>query len=429
MHHLGADPLGAIGTWRSALIVQPREPTMDPSDCPKRKVRIAHLISHPVQYLVPVYRELSKDPRIDLMVYFFSDTTLGKHFDSEFGREFEWSTPLLGGYRYRFLPSSKGKATGRTFEWPNWDVLSEVARQRYDVIWINSYIGANAWLARMRAFVAGTPVFFRDDTNLLSPRPLWKKFLKGLFLRNFLRSAWAFYVGEESRRYWRFYGIRPERLIFAPHCVDNDYWSSKALELRPRRTELRRKFGIDDDSPVILFCGKFIPKKQPLLLLSAFASLRKELPCWLLMVGDGQLRSLVQQNIRESRIPNAILPGFLNQDALPSAYTAADIFVLPSAYYETWGLVVNEAMNFGLPVVVSDQVGCGRNLVNEGWNGFSFDHDDESGLTDCLTRLVKDAALRKEFGKNGADLVAKYSVKACAEGIARAACTASGSTA
>jgi glycosyltransferase involved in cell wall biosynthesis len=388
------------------------------------KVRVAHLVSHPVQYLVPVYREISKNPDVDLTVYFYSDTSIGKHFDVEFGREFEWSTPLLGGYKYRFLPSSKGKQTGKTFEWPNWDVLAEVIRQQYDVIWINSYIGTNAWFARFAALLSGTPVFFRDDTNLLSPRPFWKRALKSIFLRNFLRGTWALYVGEEARRYWTFYGIPAQRLFFSPHCVDNEFWSSKARELAPRRTEIRRSLGVDDDAPVILFCGKFIPKKQPLMLLSAYSTVRKELPCWLVMVGDGSLRIDIETQIRESGIANTILPGFLNQDELPFAYTAADIFVLPSAFYETWGLVVNEAMNFGMPVVVSDKVGCGKDLVKDGWNGFVFPHTDERQLADRLRRLVKDAALRKEFGKNSAKLIADYTVENCAKGIVRAGCAA-----
>jgi glycosyltransferase involved in cell wall biosynthesis len=389
------------------------------------KVRVAHLISHPVQYLVPVYREISKSPDVDFTVYFYSDASIGKHFDVEFGREFEWSTPLLGGYKYRFLPSSKGKRTGKAFEWPNWDLLAEVVRQQYDVIWINSYIGTNAWFARMAAFVSGTPVLFRDDTNLLTPRPLWKRILKSIFLRNFLRGTWALYVGEEARRYWKFYGIPTQRLFFSPHCVDNDFWSSKARDLAPQRSKIRQSFGIDDDSPVILFCGKFIPKKQPLKLLSAFSMVRKELPCWLVMVGDGNLRIDVEREIRESGITNTILPGFLNQDELPFAYTAADIFVLPSAYNETWGLVVNEAMNFSLPVIVSDQVGCGRDLVKDGWNGFAFVHTDERQLADRLRRLVMDAALRKEFGKHSAELIANYTVENCARGIVRAGCAAS----
>jgi glycosyltransferase involved in cell wall biosynthesis len=390
-----------------------------------KKVRVAHLISHPVQYLVPVYREISKDPDIDFTVYFFSDKSIGKHFDAAFGREFEWSTPLLGGYKYRFLPSSKGKPTGRTFESPNWDLLAEVVRQHYDVIWINSYMGTNALLARVAAFFLGIPVFFRDDTNFLTPRPRWKRILKSIFLRTFLRGAWALYVGEESRRYWRFYGIPAQRLFFSPHCVDNDFWSSKARELAPRRSEIRHFYRIDGDSPVILFCGKFIPKKQPLMLLSAFAKVREKLPCWLMLVGDGALRVELERKISESGIGNTILPGFLNQDELPFAYTAADIFILPSGFNETWGLVVNEAMNFSLPIVVSEQVGCGKDLVKEGWNGFTFDHADEAQLVDRLTQLVQNAAMREEFGKNSAALIADYTVENCAKGIVRAGRAAS----
>jgi glycosyltransferase involved in cell wall biosynthesis len=409
--------------------MQPPESKKGASDTTLKKMRVAHLVSHPVQYLVPIYREISKNPAVDFTVYFYSDTSLGNHFDAEFGREFEWSTSLLGGYNHRFLPSSKGNSINSAFAWPNWDLLAEVVRQKYDVIWVNSYIGSNAVLARLALFGSGTPIFFRDDTNLLSPRPLWKRVLKTILLRNFLRGAWALYVGQQSRRYWESYGVPTTRLFFAPHCVDNDFWSSKACELAPSRSAIRQSFGIVDDAPVILFCGKFIPKKQPLLLLSAFSAVRKEVPCWLLMVGDGLLRTDVERQIRETGIEGAILPGFLNQNELPRAYTAADIFVLPSAFYETWGLVVNEAMNFSLPIVVSDKVGCSNDLVKDGWNGFSFAHDDEGQLTQCLRQLVVDAAMRKEFGRHSAELVTNYSVAACANGIMLAASAASASNA
>ena len=386
-----------------------------------KRVRVAHLVSHPVQYLAPIYREISKYSDIDFIVYFFSDKSLGKHFDEEFGREFEWSTPLLGGYEARFLPSSKGKTIGGTPDWPNWDLLWEVFRRKYDVIWINSYMGSNALLARIAALFSRTPIFFRDDTNALTPRRFWKRAVKDIFLRNMLRGAWAYYVGEENRRYWDFYGIPAARLFFTPHCVDNEYWTAKARELAPERQSIRQSLGINDDAPVILFCGKFIAKKQPLQMLGAFAKVRKSHSCWLLMVGDGRLRGEVERLVEGSSISNTILPGFLNQNELPRVYTAADIFVLPSAFNETWGLVTNEAMNFSLPIVVSDQVGCGRDLVKEGWNGFTYPHQDEDQLAERLSRLVQDGDMRAEFGKNSAELVDRYTVQACAKAIVRGA--------
>jgi glycosyltransferase involved in cell wall biosynthesis len=390
---------------------------------PRRKIRMAHLVSHPVQYLVPIYREISRDPNIDLTVYFYSDESLGKHYDEDFHSEFEWSTPLLGGYKHEFLPSSKGKPTNRLLDWPNWDILGEVFRQRYDVLWVNSYIGTNAWIARFAAMWSRTPIFFRDDTNLLTPRPLWKRIVKNIFLRNFLRGTGALYVGQESKRYWTFYGIPSRRQFFSPHCVDNEYWSSKYRELAPQRAEIRKRFGILDDAPVILFCAKFIPKKQPLLMLKAFAKVREQTPCWLLMVGDGPLRGDVERTIREMGIENVVLPGFQNQDELPLAYTAADVFVLPSAFNETWGLVVNEAMNFALPIVVSDRVGCSKDLVRDGWNGFTVSYVDETELAARLKELVSSPELRATFGRNSAELIKQYTVKSCASGIVQAGCS------
>jgi hypothetical protein len=178
--------------------MQSPEPIEAGIDTRQKKIRIAHLVSHPIQYLVPIYQEISKRHDIEFTVYFYSDSSIGKHLDTDFGREFEWSTPLLDGYNYRLLPSAKGKPLGKALVWPNWDLLRELFRRQYDVIWINSYIGANAYLARVGAFFARTPVFFRDDTNLLTPRPLWKRVVKDMLLRNFLRGTWAFYVGEES---------------------------------------------------------------------------------------------------------------------------------------------------------------------------------------------------------------------------------------
>jgi glycosyltransferase involved in cell wall biosynthesis len=395
----------------------------------QKKLRVVHLMSHPVQYLVPIYREIARDPNVEFTVFFYSDKSVGKHFDAAFGREVEWSTPLLDGYDYRFLPSSKGRLTGRRVEWPNWDVLAAVIRGHYDVIWINSYMGANALVTRLMAFLLGIPVFFRDDTNFLTPRPRWKLAVKSLFLRSFLRGAWALYVGEESRRYWLYYGIPARRLFFSPHCVDNDYWSGKARELEVRRMEIRRSFGITDDAPVILFCGKFIPKKQPLMLLSAFRRVREQLPCWLMLAGDGPLRGDLERVIRDQSIANTLMPGFLNQDELPFAYTAADVFVLPSGFNETWGLVVNEAMNFALPIVVSDQVGCAKDMVQDGWNGYVVDHADEDQLVDRLMCLVKNPGLRRDFGGNSSKLVQKYTVGQCAKGIVQAGMSASLGTA
>lgn len=385
----------------------------------RRRIRVAHLVSHPIQYYAPLYRELASRPEIDLTVYFFSDFSTSGFTDKDFGEEIEWDIPLLDGYKYRLCPSATGRSSAGLNRKPNWDLLAELIQERYDAIWVMSYASTNAALARIAALAMGIPILFRDDTTLLTPRPAWKRALKQIILRPFLYRAWGLFVGAENKRYWTHYGMPERRLCFTPHCVDNSYFQNKAKELLPRRREIRRQFGINDDMPVILFCGKFIEKKLPLMLLSAYAKLRARVPCWLLLAGDGPLRPDIEEQVRQHVTPGVLMPGFLNQSELPLAYAASDLLALTSIS-ETWGLVVNEAMCFGLPIVASDRVGCAADLVKSGWNGFIFPHQDVDALADALSRLIENEKKRREFGLRSLDLVSKYSVEACADGIVTA---------
>jgi glycosyltransferase involved in cell wall biosynthesis len=143
------------------------------------------------------------------------------------------------------------------------------------------------------------------------------------------------------------------------------------------------------------------------------------------MAGDGHLRRELEALVRNQGVPNVVFAGFLSQAEIAAAYAAADVLVLPSAV-ETWGLVVNEAMNFGLPIVVSNKVGCAEDLVRPGWNGLVSDHRSPDALADALLTLVSDARLRIEFGNRSRRLVESYSLKICADGIVRASLSAAG---
>ena len=386
-----------------------------------RPVRVAHLVSHPIQYFAPLYRELARRPELDLTVYFYSDATAGRFHDPEFGRSVEWDVPLLEGYKWKICSSARGRPLAqRFFEPPNWDIVREVVSGAYDVIWVNGYSQPTTWLAWAAARLRRKPVLVREEQTLLHPRSWPKRILKELALRALFRRSFGLYIGEQNRRYFRRYGVAEERLFRTPYSVDNAFFAREAERLRPQREDLRRAFGIDDDSPVVLFSGKLIPKKQPLLLLEAFARVRARHACWLLFAGDGELRADLERRVAELRVPKVVVAGFLNQTELPRAYAAADIFVLPSRLHETWGLVVNEAMNFALPVIVSDKVGAGADLVRPGWNGYVFPHDDGAALAASLESLVADGERRSAFGARSAELVRKYRIEASADGVVRA---------
>ena len=407
-----------MSAWAGSRIAPASEGTTPAREVP----RVAHLVSHPVQYYAPLYRELARREAIDLTVFFYSAATIAAYHDPGFGRTVRWDRELLDGYRARFCPSaSRTPAGGGWRRRPNWDVVRAVSEGDFDAVWLHGYNHPTSLLAAAAARTRGAALLIRDDQTLLHARPWWRRAAKALVLRALFRRATGLYVGAQSRRHFAHYGIPAERLVAAPHCVDNEFFQSRAEALRPQRRALREAFGILDDAPVVLFSGKLIPKKQPLALLDAYARVRRERPCWLLMVGEGGERARLEERVGRHGVPGVRLAGFLNQSELPNAYAAADLLVLPSGWDETWGLVVNEALNFSLPVVVSDRVGCAEDLVRPGWNGFVVGQADVEALARAIGMLVAEPGARALWGARGRSLVDSYSVERCADGI-EAAC-------
>jgi len=130
-------------------------------------------------------------------------------------------------------------------------------------------------------------VLIREEQTLLHGRPWYVRALKDTALRALFSRAYGLYIGEQNRRYFRRYGLPEDRLFPARYCVDNEYFRRRAEELRPRRDELRARFGIEGDVPVVLYVAKLIPKKAPLVLVEAFRQVRKRHRCALLLVGKG----------------------------------------------------------------------------------------------------------------------------------------------
>lgn len=298
------------------------------------------------------------------------------------------------------------------------DIIGQVVRARLDVLWVHGYHTVVHQLAIATQMSRGGDVLIREEQTLLNQRTSWKSAVKAAVLRPMMRRAYGLYLGSENRRWFEAWGMRPERLFWTPYAVDNDALRAAAAELAPRRTSLRRELGIADAAgPVLLTVGRLVPKKQPLALLDAFKQLREHTPCSLLIVGTGELGEAMRRRIEEADIPDVHMAGFLNQHQIARAYAASDLFVLLSKEHETWGLVVNEAMNFGLPVVVSDMVGSGADLVMDGETGFVVPHDDTTAFIAACTRLLSDSKLRDRLGAQARSHIAQWNYDATARGV------------
>ncbi|HEV2734926.1 MAG TPA: glycosyltransferase family 4 protein, partial [Longimicrobiaceae bacterium] len=242
--------------------------------------------------------------------------------------------------------------------------------------------------------------------------------------RVFRRVSGFLAIGRQNADFYREYGVPDERVFLAPYAVDNDAFFASAAEQLPRREELRRGLGIPAGAPVILFSGKLIDVKRPMDLLRAYLRVRAEVPAALVFMGDGPLRPELEAFCREHALEDVHFAGFRNQSELGRFFAVADVFCLPSIY-EPWGLVVNEAMCFGLPVVASDMVGSTGDLVLEGENGFTFRAGDVDALAGRLRAVLGDAELRRRMGARSRELIAGWgyaedvaAVRACLRHVA-----------
>jgi glycosyltransferase involved in cell wall biosynthesis len=379
-----------------------------------------HVVTHPIQYFAPLYRSLSAYPGIELIVWFESDFGITGGYDHEFHRELKWDVPLLNGYRYRVLSRHSRPPWIRAVV-SLWRVIGAVMTRKCDVIWLHGYNSRRTWLIVWLANLCGIPVLLREEATLLDRRPALRRLIKALLLPTLMRCVRGLYIGTENKRFFERYGTPSHRLYFTPYSVDNEFFQSEAKRLLPLRSQLRERIGVGRPIPIILFAAKLIPKKYPKGLLEAFAAVRRTDECALLIVGDGPLKASLEECVRQQAIPDVYFAGFMNQSEMPMAYAVADIFVLPSIERETWGLAVNEAMNFGLPIVVSDKVGCATDLVQDGVNGCIVSAGSSQDLAAALKVLVRSPERRSDLGREAKRVICDWDIGRTAQGILAAA--------
>lgn len=383
--------------------------------------RLAVLISHPIQYYAPLFRELAARDKIELTVYYCSDHGVREVYDEGFGVSFRWDSPLLDGYRSVFLRDhSLRPGVNRLFGHFNPQIVREVLICRYDAVLIHGYAHLTDWIAFAACKCAGTPILLHGESHLLNPRSWIRRLAKQMLLRPLFSLAHrCLYIGTHNQVYYQHYGVRDEKLVRTPYSVDNNFFQSGEERCQEERLKARDAFGISGDTAVILYAGKLIALKQPLLLLEAFRNVAMKHRAALVYAGDGEFREAVKSRAREYGLHNVHITGFLNQREMRKAYRAADVLVLPSSR-ESWGLVVNEAMNFGLPIVVSDQVGCAPDLVKPGENGYIVPYADVGALSGALTALVESPEMRERFGRKSKEIIARWGIRETADGIIEA---------
>lgn len=382
-----------------------------------KPIRLAWLATHPIQYQAPLLRAIAQCSDIELTALYFSDFSTRGFVDPGFGRAITWDTPLLEGYQYEFLP---GTGTGseikgiKIFQPRVGGLAKRLNLDNFDVVlvqgWNHYGMLKAAWLAKR----AGLKVLMRcEATDHVDSSTGLKRFIREMTVRFLLSQIdYCLAIGTRNRDFYLKRGFPAERIGSMPYCVDNDHFRSKAESADV--AGLREQLGLEQKRPVILYASKFMVRKFPDQLLEAYLQLPEPRP-YLIYVGDGELRASLEETVNNHQLKDVRFAGFRNQGELPAFYALADIFVLPSVN-ETWGLVINEAMNAGCAIITTDQVGSAADLVCDNQNGFVLKARDVPALVSALRSCLAEERYR-EMGAKSLEIINGWGIKENVAGL------------
>lgn len=383
-------------------------------------MRIAYALTHPIQYQAPLIRHL-RAGGTDLEVIYATDITARGYQDAGFGTRVTWDVPLLEGHPHQVLFSEDPLPSGlRGFGKYRRALSAALEGIQPDAVWVHGWGNAYSLAALRAARMKRLPVLMRGETSL--------DCLHGGRLRRELHAtvlSWLFHsvsqflaIGTANRKFYRHHGVPEARIHLMPYVVDNGFFQQRCAEARPQREKLRAELGIEPGRPVMLFCAKLIEVKDPGTLIRAISRV-KELNPVLLLAGDGAMRHELEKLAAEVAPGLVKFLGFRNQTELPALYDLCDVFVLPSIF-EPWGLVVNEVMNAGKPVIVSDKIGSGHDLVRPGVNGDAFRAGDVDDLREKLRPWLVSAVKRDTAGAESLKIINGWGFDENLAGLMRA---------
>jgi glycosyltransferase involved in cell wall biosynthesis len=372
-----------------------------------RAPRLAIIVSHPIQYYAPLFRAVAQ--RVDLHVFFGQRLTAAQQANAGFDTPFDWDVDLTAGYPSTFLFNVARRPGPDHFMGCDTPEIGAVLNQGgFDAVlamgwYLKTFVQA-IWAAKR----LGMPVLARGDSQLDTPRGHATRAAKAMAYPPLLRAIdAALYVGQRSRAYYEHYHYPARRLFFSPHCIDAAWFAARASP--EAGGALRSKLGIGRQEKVVLFAGKLVPFKRPLDVVEACAA---SAGSQVIVAGSGELEPAMRQ--RANALGVKLHPlGFLNQSQMPAAYAAADVLVLPSTARESWGLVANEALACGVPVVVSDAVGCAPDLAADGTAGRVAPLADTAALSRAIAEVLANPPSRSAIAAKSE----AYSLGAAVDGI------------
>ena len=358
-------------------------------------------------YRIPVFNALAQRGDVDLHVIFLSETDPTMRHWNIYKDDIRFSYEVLSSWRRRL---------GRYHLLLNWGVGKALRRASPERIVCGGYSYAASWRALSWAAARRVPFLLWLESTGYDRRHEYfpVEYLK----RMFLKGCDAFVVpGRSSLSYVREFGVPDSHIFTAPNAVANDFFAQRTAALKRREARPARKL----PGRYFLFVGRLVPEKGVFDLLEAYAKLGPDLrsEVSLVFVGSGCAEQDLIARSKAIEPGSVHFAGFAQKEELAEFYALADMLILPT-HTDPWGLVVNEAMACGLPVISTTVAGCADDLVQDGWNGRLVAPRDVAQLSAAMDSLARNPELRSEMGNHSRERIALYSPQAWAEGLATA---------
>jgi glycosyltransferase involved in cell wall biosynthesis len=329
---------------------------------------ISIFVSHPTQYHAPIFRELSKNKKLIINVYYFYKHGSVKSYDYDFKKTFKWDGSLLKCYKYKFIAEQKSNIKIINILQSLSKIKKYITNSDAVLVfgWNNFYYLSIIFYT----YISSKILILLAENNLLKKKNFFIKKIKRIIIYIFLKFFDYFLsIGTNNKNYYLYHGVKRKNIYQTFYTVDTNFFNNFNSSFAFSK-KMNKKFFIKKKNFIFIWVGKFIDRKNPIEVIKAIQFLKNN-NFHLFMIGSGPLLDRCHKYIKDHSINNIHLVGFKNQKQLKKFYSISNCLVL-SSKYETWGLVLNEAMSSGLPCIATKSSGAVQDLIRHGSNGYIY---------------------------------------------------------
>ncbi len=375
------------------------------------KIKLAIVISHPIQHFCPQYASFAKNERVTLKVFFASKLGLARYIDKNFKQEISWGNLALDKFQHEFLNGDKVLQADS-----NLDAPVEAALQNFDpdIVFTYGYYQklqrrTYKWAVNNKKLLA-----YISDSELRHHESKLKRTLKYFFLKRYFKKPDFFLtVGNANESYYNYYGVPSNKFQRMHYPIDREFYESRYPAKAILRKQQRDLLKLADNDFAMIVVGKLVDWKNQDHIISAMQLLEKEnIKTHLLVAGSGENMEQWKNHAAQLQFSKAHFLGFVNIEALPSYYAAADLYVHP-ARMEPHSVAISEAVMMGLPVILSDRCGSYGETddVQTGRNGYAYPFGNIPELAKLIKGLMADRKKQIAFGEYSHSIAGKFQLQ------------------